>query len=54
MNIIQYLTVGIHTCFRIKKPPQQKSSVIYPDLACTACPELVEGSFVEVSKEFAA
>ncbi len=25
MNIIQYLTVGIHTCFRIKKPPQKKS-----------------------------
>ncbi len=23
MNIIQYLTVGIHTCFRIKKPPQK-------------------------------
>ncbi len=25
MNIIQYLTVGIHTCFRIKKPPQKKT-----------------------------
>ena len=25
MNIIQYLTIGIHTCFRIKKPPQKKT-----------------------------
>ena len=28
MNIIQYLTVGIHTCFRIKKPLQKKIPVI--------------------------
>ncbi len=32
MNIIQYLTVGIHTCFRTKKPPQKN-----PCLPCEMC-----------------
>ena len=35
MNIIQYLTVGIHTCFRIKKPPQKKSLLSAKFILCS-------------------